>query len=1494
MHRELRRRPPSQDRLNQADGLRFGAVMAVLCATLLSPACGGDPEPAAEADPTETPDAGDFDAGPIDAGAAVDAGSAVPDDVALPKGAKALILAVVPASGPTAGLTEVEISGLGLSITDQVFFAESPAVSVDIVDDHTLNVVAPPRPPGMVDVIVRLDDAVPEKGIEATEITFPSAFRYVADVKVSGVAPKHGPSDGGTLVTVTGAGFTKDTQFVFGERLGIDPLIVDEHTAAVHTPPGLPGRVNLIVANSDGSAKLQKAFTYRAFPTIATVSPATASKHGGGTVTLHGSGLLSSAIVSVLAPDGTSYKAKIKGSEAAGARLHVDVPPVKTVGIYGIRYSSGNGTAEALNAITYVGATPAGNQVASVYPAAAPANVPTKIAVSVTGPIAGAASGKVQVTIDGSKCEVLDHDIAPGQSAATVQVLTPPTGASGLPKKVDVYVKVGELAALAKERFTYLPAIPRIVKVNPSVLDWHGGTKMEVTYGPNPTAFGNIVGARIGALLATGINGLYKKGAPTATITMVAPKGSPGPADLRLVFENGEILKPKAVVFAGLVPKLGALTPARGSQAGGTYAQLIGNGLHRAKRLFIGDHEVKKWKAVHPGLIELYTPQGDPGPAHLEVWFKDDLPKQQLEHAFVYYDPMSGNYGTWGPPIDGAVNVTVMQSNMGAKPLEGAMVVVGTDPHTPYRGLTDSRGQVTFSDKIFKGPIMVSATKAGYTAASVVAVNTENVTLRLRKHPTPSPGAGAGQPPEKYKDGTISGTVVNAAKYLQLPMGDCGDSPVTDGHCKTCKTDADCAGKKTKCELLTDPLSGFNVGGDPGLGKAPDPPAETTLTGLPVQKYCTSACLEDADCPSGFECRATAWTPGNTKYRCTPSIGKPEIRCETSSPSMFGGNPKPGPGASVDKDYKFTINSRLGDLAVICRAGYIEKKSGAFKVLMLGVTEHVHVSTGKLTSGVKVHLSVPLNRRIRVRLDRLPMGPDAVDMRRGLTFAIDLDAQGYIPMGEVETTNMTDMLVLGNQPSSFTGPLAGKNYSMYGGARQLTGGTPVAIAMAENVVVDGADHIALWKKGDKNPVQSTAMSQAVNDISSGGGETYAVGDNGYIGAWSGTGFTQQACPVAKDLHAVWALPGGGDAWAGGDDGVLLRRYELGWKAMISPTNLRIVDIAGNGKDKVWLLTSDNQLQRRVGEQWLYVGGPLPVPKPKSVWYEKDADKVGAILYTTDGWLVAAGHRGGLWRAKPSDTSAALNWAKLPTATNYTLRALWGPKGDDFFVAGDRGFFGRFVGGKLTSFEQHTTRPLYAIAGTSNGVDAVGGLGAWVHLDNNGKTHDRSIKGLTSDLRGVAEVAAGKVAAGQPVVVIGPYVEMPYFDKPKAHEDIGNRMQWHARPGVTPTLNLVRITNYGYATMWELFVKGNVTDVKLPDFTKLGVVSPLPGGQLRIRLWRIYAPGLDIDHFNHKQLSIYRWVSYAYNWMLTNQSVGPIDATLPPQIPPGIPQLPPGF
>ena len=198
---------------------------------------------------------------------------------------------IAPNEGPTSGMQLVTITGQFLGHVETVLFGDTPALQVDVQDDGELQVIAPPHPAGVVDITLRA--AVPASGKPIEDGKVKNGYRYVGKVEVTAVSPKYGPAQGGTALTITGNGFTAQTQFVVGHRLALLPSVLDEHTATLITPPGQPGSATVAAANEDGTGQLANAFLYQQAPIIDSVSPAVLpfQPKGGAHVAIHGHAL---------------------------------------------------------------------------------------------------------------------------------------------------------------------------------------------------------------------------------------------------------------------------------------------------------------------------------------------------------------------------------------------------------------------------------------------------------------------------------------------------------------------------------------------------------------------------------------------------------------------------------------------------------------------------------------------------------------------------------------------------------------------------------------------------------------------------------------------------------------------------------------------------------------------------------------------------------------------------------------------------------------------------------------------------------------------------------------------------------------------------------------------------------------------------------------------------------------------------------------------------
>lgn len=1454
---------------NRAAFLRLLAALTALGALA---ACGQDPVATQRGGPHDASPAVDAQVLDSSVDLPLPAPPTPPDD----QDATPVLLDLTPDHGPVGGLGTITIHGQHLERATLVRFGQSPALDLQVIDAETLIVTVPPRPAGLVEVTVRSDgrpDAVQ-----------PDGYRYVAQVAVQAVQPTFGPSSGGTALTVTGTGFSAETRFVVGNRLALQPLVLDEHTAAFLAPPGIVGPAPIAAVSPDGTGMLAGAYTYREAPGLDRVEPALGPLTGGGVVHLYGHGLMATGAQVVLKRPGISVPCMPLAQTAGGLDLTVAVPSAVVAGTYDVTYANAEGVAVLPAAYTYVDQTLAQGslQISSVAPASRPVNALQPVVLGLQGTLATKNLAIAQVRFGGKLADLQWSALEPSGAGlgATLRVLPPAPDDGPLPKVVDVTVDLGAGAqALLPAAFTYLPAIPKITAWAPTVLQAAGGTP--VTLQVAPLAPGQkVLGVRIGAQWATQV-----QATPSGAIGALAPAGSPGPADVEVLLSGGQsALLKGAAQFQTDGAFLAAVVPAIGAQAGGLQVDLIGSGLQGLTLVAFDGAAAHDLQILDSGHARVRTPRGNPGPAAVRVWFQDGS-QQTLPNGYTYFDPSAGDTATWGGPIDGAVNVTVLAKGKIAKAVPGALVTSG-DLH----GITDDRGQITLSAPGLHGPLHVHAAKAGFTAGSVVALGVQNVTIRLQELPKPDSGNGnGGGTGEPYDDmhGEVTGTVLNAEKYTILPPGSC-TSPAASGQCQPCLDASSCATGQT-CDALVTPGLVSALTADQDVGPTDDATATTA-------RFCLQGCGDGAACSEGFECRVIGSTYQTGQPRCVPRIGTPQTRCESASPSIFGGAYPAGSGGIVDAAHHFHILSTPGDVAIVCRSGYVDAATGQFVPLAIGLARHVAVPPKGVATGANVSITASLDRRVRVRMDRLPVGPDTIGGMRTLTAGIDLGAEGYIPTGSVTTTAVTDVLEFEHQPGSslFSGSNADLRYELYGGLGNKYGGPPSSTANAGGLDVNGLDRHAIWSPGSSGPVEGNQAVGTLHALAHGGDLRVAVGDAGRILQWTGGGFTVQASPTNRDLFAVWLTPLGDDGWAAGQDGVLVRRGALGWKLWTAALGADVVALAGRAANDVWAADTFAQLHHWNGKAWQDVPGPWPASQATPPPYPtagKPARKLHGLWQAPTGALFLVGDEGMLVRGDP-DGAGGLTFTNVATNTSAALHAVTGSSETDLWIAGDRGFLGHVTAGKVTKLATGTDRPLYGIASLTGGypLHAVGAQGSWLRIDGPTQVQDHTMPGLHVDLRGVLPgYDASVIAAGEPVLVLGPYLELPYLVAPQDSKPLGLQVQWQAAPGVTPTLNIVRIADSQYLTRWELFVRGNVTQVALPDFLKLGQFNPLPDGPLLLRVWRVYAPGLDVDHFDSKSLAQYTWTSWAYTVVQTSLQAQvvpiPIDP-LPPAFDPG--------
>ncbi len=212
-------------------------------------------------------------------------------------------------------------------------------------------------------------------------------------------------------------------------------------------------------------------------------------------------------------------------------------------------------------------------------------------------------------------------------------------------------------------------------------------------------------------------------------LSVVVPAGNVGPADVSVTQGGVTATLRKGYSYNAL-----QLDPQQGSIAGGTFVDITVSSASFDDKVQItfGD----KGKAC--GMLRLVTPKRVrcAVPAHalgvVDVqasWPNGGHAPVLAKGAFEYIDTSDADRGGLsGGPIAGTINVTVVDQAMGLV-VPGALVMVGDNPKTKYKGLTDTRGSITFSGPDLKGPVTVHVSMKCFERSSIVAFDAQNVTV---------------------------------------------------------------------------------------------------------------------------------------------------------------------------------------------------------------------------------------------------------------------------------------------------------------------------------------------------------------------------------------------------------------------------------------------------------------------------------------------------------------------------------------------------------------------------------------------------------------------------------------------------------------------------------------------------------------------------------------------------------------------------------------------
>ncbi|MFO0745344.1 MAG: IPT/TIG domain-containing protein [Myxococcota bacterium] len=1055
-----------------------------------------------------------------------------------------------PRSSPSAsfaGGERVAVFGSGFTPGAKVVFGDVAALDELVLDDGQINVTAPPHAPGLVDVIVNLPDGQTD--------TITDGYLYRGPIELTSNAPTSSPVAGGVEVEVQGAGFDAKTRVLVGGRLLEGQSLVDANTIRGRVPSCLrsdAGKVDVIATNGFEQRVLSRGFEYLRALDLEGIDPIAGPSSGGNTIGLRGAGFATDVVVRF---DDTP--AEITSVDPTGDTMEVRVPPGRH-GAVDVSVSRGLETLTLDQAYFYVdplvvdgGTLWAGHAV----PSRGPASGGNLVMVSVVGLVG---TGGVTASFGGVPADVLD--VRPGQS--TVVVKAPPLDPTkSVPSQVQLVIgQHGDLA----------PAVPYLYEDDFAV------TQVDPDRGSTNGAVVALVGSGLtsGAKVTVGGKPATVKGLDHGRLSIRVPEGSPGKVDVEVVVDGKRAFLPGGFEYTSSATNMWAVDPGEGAQSGGRIMRLFGEGFRQdPPEPRFGDEAATEPELIDDHLMIVRLPRGDEGNVNVKAkgW-------GTLAMALRYFNPAKRFGGTGGGPIPEALNVSVVDYVTG-KGVPDAFVILWDDLDTPYQGLTDDRGQITFSDIGF-GPMQEATAGAdNYTTGTVCDFDARDVTIRLIPLSPSNPGGGGGGPgPQNLPDSIVSGHVSGIDKYIVAEPGSC-DARLSVGApgvlCQPCVSDADCGGGEDRC---TD------------LGKQGG--------------RCTTACDTDVDCPSGYACAGV----GGGAVQCVPDPGRRTARCQPTIADVFSSQDVPLTPTDTTGGYSLTV--RPGEYAIVCLGGYEDTISGDFVPTVMGVRRHVFAQSDTSVADQDIDLDVPLSRDLRIRLDGAPVERRETERHTAEVY-INLGADGVYLMPSSGQGIDQNVFELEHFPVEFTESLYDASFEVYATAianvppeAQTGEGSFVHYDQITQVYSD-----AVFELDFENPIEGstahhrrTGIAEPIRAVHgpAQNGELprrlWAVGDEGHVIAWDGTFWAIQQTPTQNRLRGVWAAADD-DVWAVGERATVVRWDGLRWLEVPMPAEVSVVGldwwgVEGDGTGTLWLWSTHGVWRRAVDGTLTAIGSEL--------------------------------------------------------------------------------------------------------------------------------------------------------------------------------------------------------------------------------------------------------------------------------------------------------------
>lgn len=583
-------------------------------------------------------------------------------------------------------------------------------------------------------------DATPAEDAAAADATTPAdAEEELEDLSLNSLVPNRGLVAGGYEVRVIGTGFIDGMIVAIGGQDCLQLVVESPNRALCTVPNGMllgPAPVALTRVRGDDEQRVEvpESFTYYEAVEIQALVPDRVPLRGGIEVILQGTGLIDGSQVTIAGQRAANVVANVDGT------LSVVAPPA-TPGPQDVEVVNFNGRAALPGGLFYY----------------------EDLSVDLVDPPVGPLAGGVDATLHGTGL-TRDSLVLFGERGAEVQdgddarrrldVLVPAAGAAG---PVDLVVENPNGELTVPGAFVYYDADAAgfsVAGIAPRSGPVEGGA----------TVF--VAGSGFGAGTGVTFDGraLDCQTLDANRLSCLTPPGDIGPVDVE-VTEGGETIRLDDGYTYFQTLEIITIIPDRGAVAGGAQVTISGTGFVPGMSITLGEAELLDVQVIDETTLIGTTPANTPG--LVDVRAQTEFSRSTIPAGFEYFNPISDFGGVWGEPIEGSVNVTVINGATGQVEPETTVIAISDNGGDDVRleGMTNQAGQITLSDPGLVGRVNVTAAKEGFNAATYENVEVENATVVI------APNDGEGAPPPGVPAAILRGTVTGL-DVLPKPIND--------------------------------------------------------------------------------------------------------------------------------------------------------------------------------------------------------------------------------------------------------------------------------------------------------------------------------------------------------------------------------------------------------------------------------------------------------------------------------------------------------------------------------------------------------------------------------------------------------------------------------------------------------------------------------------------------------------------------------------------------